>query len=58
MIKGLPTPPPLDQRTMIEGYACGGRVKKAAGGAIKGCHNPDNKLPRKAMHIRGRNRGM
>lgn len=42
---------------MIEGYACGGKVKKADGGMV-GCHNPDNRLPKHAMHVRGRNRGM
>lgn len=46
-----------------DGYACGGKVKKADGGMVGGgnmmsCHNPDNRLPRQAMHVRGRNRGM
>lgn len=34
----------------LPGFAHGGMVEKA--------HNPDNKLPKHAMHTRGRNRGM
>ena len=42
----------------MPGFACGGKVKKMADGGMAGCHNPDNKLPKHAMHTRGRNRGM
>lgn len=53
-----------------KGMACGGAVKKADGGMVgmntmnaapllQGPrHNPDNRLPKHAMHVRGRNRGM
>jgi len=32
--------------------------RRYADGGMVGCHNPDNKLPKHAMHTRGRNRGM
>ena len=32
--------------------------RRYADGGMVGCHNPDNKLPKHAMHTRGRNRGL
>lgn len=51
--------PPAPPAMLAKGYACGGKAKKMAdGGMMMACHNPDNKLPKHAMHVRGRNRGM
>ena len=47
--------PPMPK---MQAFGCGGKVKKMADGGMVGCHNPDNKLPKHAMHTRGRNRGM